>query len=401
MRDGRWGEGGVQRLPSGRFRVRWQEIGRRRSRTFPSYQLAERFRLGIIGDLARERVGLPPDPRMFPPLSRLADEWIERRKATHRSWSDDRGRWRHHLVPAFGKLRAAEVDVAAIRAFVEGELRGGANRDSIRLAVACLSSLFSDLAERPRETGVDRNPCLGLPKSLRRLYRSDHDPRFTPYVERLADVVRLFQAMPEPQRVAYAIGVVAMLRPGEILALTWEDVRDGERIDVRVQVQDGRLGPLKDRDARILQGPFLDPLWPVLRAWRLRSGGRGLLFPPQRKPGRRAGAFTHPRRFAEGLEVATRACRLPEVLAWAKPWYQATRHTGATHWLRAGHPLGELALVLGHSSTWVTERYAHIRPGTLERDDPWRLDLLAATATVLQIGTHTGHAPRQRGGKRQ
>jgi integrase len=398
-----WGEGDITRLPNGRARVRWRENGRRRSRNFPNYQLAEVFRRGVIGDIARERAGLGPDPSTFADLETDAQAWLDRRRHTHRSWSDDRGRWNRHLSATFGKLRPAEVDLARIRAFVERQRRDGMNPDTLRLCVACLSSLFADLCERPRETGVERNPCKGLPKNLRRLLKSATDPRFTPYVERLADVRRLYQAMPTPQRVAYAIGVCAGLRPGEILGLEWSHVQERERrIDVRQQVQDGKLGPLKDDEARIVQGPFLAPLVPLLEAWRLKTGGRGLLFPPRltAAKGRRVGAFMHPKRLTEAVEAAAKECELPAIMEWAKPWYQATRHTFATHWMKAGHSLGELALVLGHSSTWVTERYAHIRPSAERDDDPWTLDLEAKPAKVVAIGTRPGPASRRGARKR-
>ena len=393
-----WGEGEVIRLPNGRARVRWRENGQRRSKNFPSVTLAEAFRRGTIGDLARERAGMGPDPRKFPALERLAKDWIARREHTHRSWVDDRGRWDNHLGPVFGRMRAAEVDVPAIRSFVEARHREGMNADTLRLLVACLSSLLTDLRERPNETGITVNPCWGLPKSLRRLLKSEHDPRFTPYVERLVDVRRLFQAMVEPQRVAYALGACAGLRPGELLALEWPDVDEQElRINVRWQARDGQKGPLKDNEARIVQGEILAPLVPVLKAWRLKTGGRGLLFPPAltRTPGRRIGEYMHPKRLMEGLEGAAKECEREDVMTWSKPWYQATRHTFATHWLRAGHHFGELALVLGHSSTWVTERYAHIRPSRERDEDPWTLDLLAAPGKVVEIGTKSPPASRQ------
>lgn len=392
-----WGEGEVIRLPNGRARVRWREDGRRKSKNFASVTLAEVFRRGTIGDLARESAGMRPDPRKFPALEKLAQDWIARREHTHRSWVDDRGRWNHHLGPVFGRMRPAEVDVPAIRSFVEARHREGMNADTLRLLIACLSSMFTDLCERPKETGVSLNPCRGLPKNLRQLMRSTHDPRFTPYVERLVDVRRLFQEMAEPQRVAYAIGACAGLRPGELLALEWPDVDEQDlRINVRWQAQDGRQGPLKDNEARIVQGEFLAPLVPVLKAWRLKTGGRGLLFPPEltRTPGRRMGEYMHPKRLKEGLEAAVAACKLPTIATWSKPWYQSTRHTFATHWLRAGHHFGELALVLGHSSTWVTERYAHIRPSRERDEDPWTLDLLAAPGEVVEIGTKLPPASR-------
>ncbi len=381
--------------PGGTWGVRWPERGKRPFRGgFRSKVEAQKALAKAVGAVASERSGVPPDHRSLPALDALATEWLKRRENTHRSWRHDRGRWRHHLAPHFGSLRAPQVGTAEIRAFVEAELRAGVARTTIGLGVRCLSTFFSDLCERPRETGATSNPVAGLPRSLRRLYRSDHDPRFTPYIQRLPQVVALFQSMPEPQRVAYAIGVVAGLRPGEILALDWTCVDEAaHRIDVVRQVQNGRAGPTKDDEARIVQGAFLAPLVAVLKAWRVRTGGRGLLFPPSltRTPGKRTGAFMHPKRLAEGLATGAAAAGMPEIVDWQHPFYSATRHTMATHWVRAGHAIGELAIVLGHSTTWVTERYAHIRPGPRD-GDPWTLDLLRAPAGVetLKEGQKTG-----------
>lgn len=42
-------------------------------------------------------------------------------------------------------------------------------------------------------------------------------------------------------------------------------------------------------------------------------------------------------------------------------WYHATRHTFASQWVMHDGSLEKLAAILGHSSTVVTERYAHLR----------------------------------------
>jgi integrase len=378
-----WGRGGVRKEPLGRWAIRWREDGRRRYLGgFDSRNIAERALAVRLGAIAADRSGVQPDPRLFPTLGELAEPWLERRKTSHRSWSDDRSRWKCHLAPFFGRLRAREIDTACIRRFVEAELAAGTNKTTIGLYVRLLSTFFSDLRERPRETGATLNPVAGLPKNLRRLYRSDHDPRFTPYVRRLFDVRRIFRGLPESVSIAYAVGVCAGLRTGEILGLQWEDVEEEvPRISVRRQVQDGRLGPLKDLDARILQGAFLDPLAPILRAWRLRSGGRGLLLQPVSC--KRPSAFFTPARLYRPFRAALHILELEQVT-----WYQATRHTFASHWMRAGHSLGQLAAALGHSATWVTERYAHLEGG--ETEDPWRMDL---------AGKKTGSPVRQVRGK--
>jgi integrase len=379
-----WGSGEVipPAAPGGSWAVRWREQDgeRRYQGRIRSKVEAQKLLAKVLGDLALDRAGLPRDPRDLPTLDSLAAGWLERRQHTHRSWGDDRGRWKIHLSPHFGKLRAPAVDTAAIRAFVEAKLRAGTNKTTIGLCVRCLSTFFSDLCERPRETGATLNPVAGLPKSLRRMYRSEHDHRFTPYLRRLADVRRLYQSLPEPVSIAYAIGVCAGLRTGEILALGWDDVdEDAPRIDVRRQIQNGAPCPPKDGEARIVTGDFLAPLVPALKAWRLKSGGRGLLFPAPRGERLSADYFT-PQRLYEPFHPAAAALG---VELGAKPWYHATRHTFASHWVRAGHPLGQLAVALGHSTTWVTDHYAHVEAG--ESEDPWALDLARREATVVPL----------------
>ena len=107
-----------------------------------------------------------------------------------------------------------------------------------------------------------------VPRSTRRLFRNAHDPRTTPFLERSEDIRRVFLALPKRYGVAFAIGALGGLRPGEVLGLDWRDVDLGaSRILVRQQVHRGRLGPVKDDESRIV--PILKPLAPVLAEWRL------------------------------------------------------------------------------------------------------------------------------------
>lgn len=56
--------------------------------------------------------------------------------------------------------------------------------------------------------------------------------------------------------------------------------------------------------------------------------------------------------------------------------------------------LGRFPAVLGHSATWVTERYAHLRPGLFGAEDRARLavDLTRGPAGVvpLELGHRLG-----------
>jgi integrase len=237
--------------------------------------------------------------------------------------------------------------------------------------VAVLSSLFEDLLERGLAA---HNPCRRMPKSLLRQMRSDHDPKTTPFVERLADVRRLYLALKEPLNVAYAIGALGGLRTGEVFALRWPSVDLAAR---HMVVSESVGGLTKDREARVV--PIQVDLMPILKAWQLKSGGADLVIPPLRSDG-------------DHVDKSTPASHLRQVLAdlglsplEPKPWYQATRHTFASHWVMGGGDIRELQRILGHSSLSDTERYAHLAPGHWSKGahDTIRVDLSpAGTAAV-------------------
>jgi len=368
------GTGEVFQEPGGSWACRWREDGRRRYRGgFPSKILADALLAKVRLELAHGRAGLPPDPAGFPTLKVEAAKWIERRKHTHRAWGDDQSRWTTHLEPAFGHLRAHEVDAGRIRAFVEEKLRSGLNPQTVKHCITLLSTFFADLCERPRETGAQANPVRSLPRSTRRLYRPTHRPGDTTFLKTLEDVQRVHAAMREPCASAFALGAFSGLRTGEILGLAWEDVDlQGRTIHVHRQVQESKLVGLKDDEPRTV--PILDALLPVLEAHLARGAGQGQLFQPDR-PGRRAGKngtrsrFMLPRTLHNALRSALRACKLPVKMTW----YEATKHTFASHWVIGGGSMERLALILGHSSTEVTRRYAHLLPEHLGAQDRARL----------------------------
>jgi integrase len=291
------GQGSVYQRGGGGWRIRWREGGRRRYASgFPSRELAQQVLNKVLADVAAGRAGLPPDPKSIPPLKELAESWLKRRVLTHRSHRDDRSRWDNHLKGFFGHHRPADVTAAEIRRFAELKLSQGLSSTTVGHIIRLLSVFFSDLVEEGTATA---NPVRALPRSTRRLMRNAHDPKTTPFLERLDDVRRVYLELPERYGVMFAIGALGGLRPGEVLGLSWEDVDlSTGRILVHQQVHRGELGPLKDDAARPV--PILPPLAPVLAQWKLVTGGAGLLFPPLAakrggRPGSRPGSFASTR----------------------------------------------------------------------------------------------------------
>ena len=113
------------------------------------------------------------------------------------------------------------------------------------------------------------NPCRRLPKSVLRLMRSDHDPKPTAFVERLADVRRIFLALEEPLNVAFAIGKSLLggfnfVFGGRVEYTSVHSHRDLEDGDHRQTVLD-QLAQICEAGGRLLFGDLL-PLF------NLRSG---------------------------------------------------------------------------------------------------------------------------------
>lgn len=299
----------------------------------------------------QRRLGAAADPKLVPTLAELAQPWLETREGSHAAGKEDASRWRKHLEPFVGHLRPDEVDTARIRALVHVKREEGLAPGTIRVCLSVLSSLYEDLRERRLSTA---NPCRGLPQSILRLVRSDHDPETTPFLERLADVRRVFLALPEPFNVAFALGALAGLRTGEVFTLRWPSVDlQARRILVR---EGGAGGRTKDREPRPV--PILDALLQVLEPWRLRHKGAGRVIPPLRADGDRVDKHTP----GPVLRRVLRDLGYAELAAYDDAWYAATRHTFASQWAMAGRPLRELQKLLGHSSIAITERYAHLAP---------------------------------------
>ena len=384
--------GSVYRRGAGSWRIRWRENGQRRYLAgYLDRETAELALAKILGDLRRGEVGIAPNRGPVPTCGELFTPWYERRKKTHRSAKEDHWRWEKHLRPFLAHLQPAAVDSALLRRLIEAKLSEGLSSTTVRLLILEVSGFFTDSVEQGHAA---HNPVRLLPRSTRRLIRPAHDPRTTPFLERIADVRRVFLRLPEPINVAFALGAMAGLRTGEILALDWQHVDlTARRIHIRESVE----GPLKDDESRV--APIQDALFPVLAKWRLKSGGEGRLVPPMRSDGTHCDDHTLRRHLKKalltlGLLPANDTAhdnarkRRPRL-----NWYRCTRHTFASHWTMAGGSIEKLKEILGHSTIQVTERYSHLRPEAFSDKDRGLLAVDLAPGKVVSAARKKGVAP--------
>ena len=278
----------------------------------------------------------------------------------------------------------------------EDKLAKGLAPASVNRCLGVLSTFYADIIEQGH---APSNPVASLPRSARRLVRSNYDTRATPFLQTTDDIRRVFLALSEPYNVAFAVGALAGLRVGETLGLSWEDIDfPGRRLHIHRQMQDGRLCGLKDDEPRLV--PLLTSLAPILAAWKLKTGGEGLLFKPA--PHRGGGrpdigsdpTYIRPHTLAKHLNKALVKCELPKIT-----WYQSTRHTFASQFVLGGGGIELLSKIMGHASITTTEIYSHLRHDLFAEKafDAVTVDLARPAGDVVSISRSSGPLGHTRG----
>src|SRR4051794_1745696 len=131
-----------------------------------------------------------------------------------------------------------------LKKIIAVKLADGLSPATVRLLMRLVSTLYSDVID---EGQASKNPARMLPKKTRALIRPTYDAKKTPFVEQKKDISRIYQALPAPFSVAFAISALAGLRPGEVRALKWANVALERR---RIYVRESVNGPTKDKDSR-------------------------------------------------------------------------------------------------------------------------------------------------------
>jgi integrase len=341
---------------------------------FPDEDTARRV-LGVkIGDLAAGRGGIKK-PKPAGPLAGLVEEWLKVRRTTHRAADQDANRWENHLAPFLGRCSPDDVDVAMLKKIIAVKLADGLSPATVRLLMRLVSTLYSDLIDDGKAT---KNPARMLPKKSRALIRPTYDPKKTPFVEHKKQIAAIYQALPTPYNVAFALSALAGLRPGEVRALKWANV-DLERR--RIYVRESVNGATKDKDSR--EAPIVPGLHELLVAWGKKNPKpySDLVCPPsfgirgQAAPGPRR-QYLGEHRMTASIKKACKKLKLPELT-----FYEAGRHTFASQWVLNGGSIEKLREILGHSTVLVTERYAHLKPELFQEADLLRADVSLKVAS--------------------
>jgi integrase len=202
-------------------------------------------------------------------VERYAKQWLRDREAQGvDTWKDDRGRLEHHILPAIGGMKIADVRARHLVALFT-DLRGkkdGPSPKTIRNIYGTIRTLFRDAQIADL---VISSPCVLTARQLGPVEQRDPLERVAELFTH-AEVERLISA-PEidpDRRVFYALEALAGLRLGEAAGLRWMHYDPAAeplgRLTITTSYDKGRT---KTRRARHV--PVHPTLAAMLAEWRM------------------------------------------------------------------------------------------------------------------------------------
>ena len=239
------------------------------------------------------------------------------------------------IEPFLGKTRLRELGRARVNSWRAEAIANGASPKTVNSALRVLSACLTGAVE---EGLMPANPCIGM------------RPLPAPPIERrvipIAQVEQIRATLPlAGDRAVVSLLCYAGLRPQEIAALRWSDVREATILIARAQGQAGTKST-KTRQTRAV--PMLAPVRDDIDA--LEPFSHWLIASP-----RRAG------RPMDAHNWANRVWR-PAVRSLGLDYtpYEG-RHTCASLLIAEGRTVLEVAAWLGHSSPTTTlNHYGHL-----------------------------------------
>jgi integrase len=326
-----------------RWRVRWRQGERYRSRTFDrkrdavnyGAELRRHSQLGTLAALDTGRITL---------AEYVSGTWAK----AYRSQLSEKTRIHYaqiydkHILPELGFLSLRDITPEVIAHWQTDRLASGAGPVAVRHALRLLASIL----QRAFEAGyVQANPARAVRKApLPR--RAEVRPLAPIVIERMRNASNARDAA------LFSVLAYAGLRPGEALGLQWRDIRE-QTILIERAVSLGKEKDTKTSAHRTVK--LLAPLHADLREWQLRNGR-----PPQGDlvfPSQTGQPWTHPAYLSWGRRAFRRA-RDAAGVETGRPY--DLRHSFASLLLHEGRSVIYVARQLGHDARLTLSTYGHV-----------------------------------------
>lgn len=231
--------GGIDRLPSGRWRIRVVDpaSGRRVSvGTFRTKAEAEVAFAAAISDQQRGAWVAPEDGRMT--LAEYAPRWLESRLTSRGEPLRPRvrdlyeGYLRLHILPTLGPIPLGRLTTASVRRWHAGLLADGPGPSTVAKCYRLLRAILNTAVE---DRHLVVNPCA--------IKGAGVEPCEERAIPTIAQVFALADAVAARYRALVLLAAFGGLRRGELFGLTRHDFDLLHRtVDVRTQRQESKRG---------------------------------------------------------------------------------------------------------------------------------------------------------------
>lgn len=374
---------------SKRYDACWWIGAKKKSKTFTKRKAADNY-LTTMVKRVQDGSYVEVEPAL---MGEVFDRWREHslavrlnegslKPSTAKSY---RSMIEEHLRPAFGAYRSDRLTLAVVeewRAGIAEKIAAGTMAPKFYVNLRNLLHAVVDWARHPERRYLAHDPLAGLPRI--RLPRAKKRPHFEP--AQVFELLRIATETP-PDDTIIRTALYSGLRRGEIFALRWEDIdqgngQDGGRVHVRRSIYQGAITTPKTEDSdRVVDVPqrLLDDL--AVYTVMYPPIGEGLVF--RTAKGRPMDPDTwHKERLVPILERA--GIRLP------KTGLHSLRHTYTSVLAALGEDVRYIADQLGHSSPRLTQDiYQHVfsraRVGAMRRLDRWAS---LGSAGAIPSGSH-------------
>jgi len=319
----------------GKIQINWHHEGRRKFKTLglpyspanvkKAYKIRQQF-------IDAERAGKPEEEKTNPTFGFMAQLMLDTAsisKATRKKYKD---MLNHHWAWAI-ELPVGQITQSLIRAnFKDFE-------HSAKHKKACLSAgsqVFSMALEDPL-INCNINPTAGLTSKIK-------TPKKLPDPFSAAERDQLLGELTGGAHLFYLIRFYAGLRPGEVIALTWQDYQGGEFLITKTKSKSEEKNTTKTLRDRAV--PVVPKIKEALNNQPRQLHDNHIVI------NRFGRGYETYETFAKSFNAAMRRLGI----RYRRP-YNA-RHTCATMMLEAGMEPGYCAKVLGHSEKEFFETYA-------------------------------------------
>ena len=266
---------------------------------------------------------------------------------------------RNHVLDEFGAVRLADLRRGDLQALVDRLLGQGLSASKVRNVVMPLRAIYRHAIERD-EVMVNPTANLRLPSGLGQRER----------VASANEAAELLATLPDDDQALWATAFYGGLRRGELQALRFEDIDLAGGVIRVTRSWDEKAGPVEPKSTK---GTRTVPITAFLRdylvAHKARTGrGAGdFVFGPKADhpftPSniRKRAAVAWAKANEKEAKRAKREKRSPKVLQPIR--LHECRHTFVSLLHDAGLSLERIGDYVGHSSTYMTDRYRHLLEG--------------------------------------